>query len=203
MSPNRWLLPKDPDLISMLREQAAITVEGMDALIAWSSGDTTGADRVRACEHRADDVKRGLWRALRDSFSPPFDTEDLYSLSADLDEVLNAAKDLVRESEVMALEPDPPTAEMVTHVAEAVGHLAEAFARLGVAKGDATECADAAIKSQRKLEHVYRRAMSQLLGLDDLREEIGRRELYRRLARLGTFVHAVADRVWYTVVKEA
>jgi hypothetical protein len=203
MSPNRWFLPKDTDLIGMLREQAAITREGMVALIAWSKGDPAGADRVRACEHRADDSKRELWRALRDSFSPPFDTEDLYSLSANLDEVLNAAKDLVRENEVMGLEPDLPTSEMVMHVAEAVGHLSDAFARLGAAKGDATECADAAIKSQRRIEHVYRRAMSELLAVDDLREEIGRRELYRRMARLGSLVHAVADRVWYTVVKEA
>jgi uncharacterized protein Yka (UPF0111/DUF47 family) len=203
MSPNRWFLPKDTDLIGMLCEQAAITREGMEALIAWSNGDPTGADRVRACEHRADDSKRELWRALRDSFSPPFDTEDLYSLSANLDEVLNAAKDLVRENEVMGLEPDVPTSEMVTHVAEAVGHLSDAFARLGAAKGDATECADAAIKSQRRIEHVYRKAMSELLAVDDLREEIGRRELYRRMARLGSLVHAVADRVWYTVVKEA
>jgi hypothetical protein len=45
--------------------------------------------------------------------------------------------------------------------------------------------------------------MSELLAVDDLREEIGRRELYRRMARLGSLVHAVADRVWYTVVKEA
>jgi uncharacterized protein len=203
MSPKRWFLPKDIDLIGMLREQAAVTMEGMDALVAWSSGDATGADRVRKCEHRADDTKRELWRALRDSFSPPFDTEDLYSLSANLDEVLNAAKDLVRENEVMGLEPDSPTREMVTLLAEGVGHLSDAFARLGAAEGDATECADAAIKSQRRIEHVYRSAMSDLLGVDDLREEIGRRELYRRMARLGNLVHAVADRVWYTVVKEA
>ncbi len=116
----RWFLPENPDLLAMLRDQAAITVEAMDALIAWSNGDAAAARMVRDCEHRADDAKRELWRTLRDAFSPPLDAEDLYTLSADLDEVLNAAKDLVREMEVMDMEPDAPTHEMVTFLADAV-----------------------------------------------------------------------------------
>ncbi len=202
MSRKRWFLPDEPDLLGMLREQAKITVEAMAALDAWAAGEEAAASRVRECEHRADDIKRALWRSLRDSYSSPLDAEDLYSLSADLDEVLNAAKDLVREMEVMALAPDPRMHEMVTVLAEAVGHLADAFGSLG-REGDATEAADAAIKDQRRVEHVYRRAMSALLDVDDLREVIGRREVYRRLSRMGALVHTVAERVWYAVVKEA
>ena len=44
--------------------------------------------------------------------------------------------------------------------------------------------------------------MSSLLAADDLREEMARRELYRRLCRLGDAVEAVAERIWYAVVKE-
>jgi len=202
MKTKRWLLPDSPDLLGMLRAQAAITVEAMDALIAWSGGDAAAATTVRECEHRADEAKRELWTALREAFSPPLDAEDLYSLSADLDEVLNSAKDLTREMEVMGLSPDPPTHEMVTFLAEGVGHLAAAFGRLP-GDGDATELADAAIKSQRRVEHAYRVAMSALLDVADLREVISRREVYRRLSRLADHIHTVAERIWYTVVKEA
>jgi len=198
----RWFLPENPDLLGMLREQAAITVEAMDALVKWSSGDVSAADTVRDCEHRADAAKRELWQTLRDAFSPPLDAEDLYTLSADLDEVLNAAKDFVREMEVMDMEPDLPTREMVTLLAAAVGHLADAFRCLDT-EDDATHHADAAIKSKRKVEHVYRAAMSALLRVPDLREVIGRREEYRRLSRIADLVHTVAERVWYSVVKEA
>jgi uncharacterized protein Yka (UPF0111/DUF47 family) len=198
----RWFLPENPDLLAMLGNQAAITVQAMDALVAWSSGDTAAADMVRACEHRADDAKRELWQTVRDAFSPPLDAEDLYTLSADLDEVLNAAKDLVREMEVMNMKPDDPTHEMVRLLAGAVSHLADAFRCLGT-DDDATQHADAAIKSQRRVEHAYRPAMSALLEVPDLREVIGRREVYRRLSRIGDLVHTVAERVWYSVVKEA
>ena len=198
-----WFLPKDPDLLGLLCEQAAITVDGMHALVAWASGEPTAADDVRQYEHQADDKKRELWRELRDAFSPPIDAEDLFSLSSDLDEVLNAAKNLVRELEVMKLTPDGPTHEMTLLLAEATQHLADAFVRLGKDEGDATECADAAIKSARRVEHVYRSAMSTLLGVDDLRDVMGRREVYRRLSRMGDHIHAVADRIWYAVMKEA
>jgi uncharacterized protein Yka (UPF0111/DUF47 family) len=157
---------------------------------------------VRECEHLADDKKRELWRKLRDAFSPPMDAEDLYSLSADLDEVLNAAKDLVREAEIVDTAPDAPTHEMAGYLAEAVGHLADAFAHLTAQEGDPTGDADAAIKSQRRVEKVYRSAMSAVMAGDDMREMMVRRELYHRLLRVGDLVHVVAERVWYAVVKE-
>jgi uncharacterized protein Yka (UPF0111/DUF47 family) len=202
MTRRRWFLPDSPDLLGMLQNQAAITVEGMDALAAWSHGDKGAAATVRESEHRADDAKRELWRTVREAYSTPLDAEDLYTLSANLDEVLNAAKDLVREMEVMNMAPDGPTGEMVSFLTEAVTELADAFRSLST-EDDATGLADAAIKNQRRVEHTYRRAMSALLDVPDLREVIGRREIYRRLSRIGDLVHEVAERVWYSVVKEA
>ena len=79
--------------------------------------------------------------------------------------------------EVMGIKPDAPTHEMVTLLAEAVGHLADAFRCLG-SDDDATQAADDAIKSQRRVEHAYRPAMSALLQVSDLREVTSRREIY-------------------------
>jgi phosphate uptake regulator len=104
--------------------------------------------------------------------------------------------------EVMDIEPDAPTREMVTFLAEAVGHLDDAFRCLG-GDDDATQAADAAIKSQRRIERSYRPAMSALLDVADLREVMSRREVYRRLSRMGDLIHTVAERIWYSVVKEA
>jgi uncharacterized protein Yka (UPF0111/DUF47 family) len=202
VSVRHWFLPESPELLEMLAAQATITVEGMDALVAWATGNGGAASTVRDCEHRADDAKRTMWRALREAFSPPLDAEDIYTLSADLDELLNGAKDLVREMEVMGMEPDAPMREMAEQLAAAVRSLTAAFAALG-GRGVATEHADAAIKCERNVEHVYRAAMSALLETPDVRDVMGRREAYRRMSRLGDQVHAVAERIWYAVVKEA
>jgi hypothetical protein len=205
---SKWFLPADTDVLGMLREQARVTVGGMDALAAWGAGEVAAADRIRAAEHAADEHKRALRLALRAAFITPIGAEDMYVLSERLDAVLNGAKDAVRESEVMALPPDEAVEKMTSLLAEAVRQLAAAFERLGkhgrVVEGEeATDSADAAVKSQRQVERVYRRAMSDLLAVQDLREVMGRRELYRRLSRIGETIVEVAERVWYASVKEA
>jgi hypothetical protein len=47
----------------------------------------------------------------------------------------------------------------------------------------------------RDLAHVYRTAMSSLLGESDVAVVMRRREAYRRLSRIGDLVHRVAERV--------
>jgi uncharacterized protein len=199
-----WFLPATLDVIGMLRAQAAVTIEGIEAMRSWAGGYETGADRVRELEHAADDRKRELFAALTESFTTPVDAEDLYMMSKHLDDVMNGAKDAVRESEVMALPPDEHVQKMTGFILEGVRHLDDAFRLLrpydGV-DGSKTEAADAAIKSQRQLERVYRHAMSALLDVDDLREVMGRRELYRRFSRIGDSVIEAAERVWYSTLK--
>ena len=199
-----WFLPDTPDVLGMLVQQSAVTVAGMDALGAWAQGDATAAQRLRAAEHDADKRKRELRGALTEAFSTPVEPEDLFELSRGLDEVLNGAKNLVGEAEAMDTAPDTAIAEMSAELAAATRQLDEAFRRF--AAGDrtaATELADKAVKQQRHLQHSYRAAMSALIENPDLREVSARRELYRRLARGGDELVLVAERVWYSVLKES
>jgi uncharacterized protein Yka (UPF0111/DUF47 family) len=202
MSARRWFLPETPDVLGMLRSQTAITVDAMDALVEWAQGDAGAADRVRMLEHEADTAKRELNESLTVALTTPLEPEDIFELSRGLDDVLNDAKNTVREAEVMHTSADPAIAEMSEHLAEGTRRLAEAFAAL--ASGDsvaARAAADAAVKQQRHLEHVYRRAMSALVEIDDLRELAAKRELYRRVARTSERLIDVAERVWYAVLK--
>lgn len=201
---HRWFLPAAPDLFAMLAEQVAITLEGMEALVAWAEGDAAAVDRLRDCEHRADDCKRDLRVALTSAFMTPLEPEDIFELSRGVDGVLNNAKNAVREAEVMQTAPDAAIAEMAGELAGGTAELAEAFAALGRnAVSLATEAATRAARSQSRLEHVYRRAMSSLVAADDLREVAAKRELYRRLARTSDDLREVAERVWYSVLKRA
>ena len=207
MKRSSWFLPENPDVLDMLCRQATVTCEGMEVLVGWANAEAGAADRVRDLEHQADDTKRELRLALTNAFITPIDAEDLYVMSERLDAVLNGAKDTVRESEVMGISPDEAVAAMATLLADGVGHLATAFERLdpdkrGKAVASATEAADAAVKTQRRLERVYREAASALLKVDDLREVMGRRELYRRFSRVSETLVEAADRVWYATVKE-
>ncbi len=199
----RWFLPDAPDLLGLLGQQGAVTVTGVDALAAWAHGDPSAAQRVRTLEHEADRVRREVQTAITSAFVTPIEPEDVYELSERLDSVLNAAKDLVREAELTEMSPDDAIAEMADLLALGTRNLVDAFPVLMKDPDLATSHADAAVKQQRSLEHVYRRAMSALLAETDLREVTGRRELYRRCARIGDRIEGVAHRIWYSVVKES
>lgn len=199
----RWFLPENGDVLGMLAAQVEVTTRGMDAFARWGNGDADLGDVVRAAEHEADERKRDLLTLVRDSFTTPLDPEDLFELSRGLDEVINGAKNTVREAEALVMPPNGPMGEMSDLLADGVHRLGAAFTALS---GDFTTAdteALAAIKAQRKLERVYRRAMSKLIEKDDLREVAGRQELYRRMIRISENVVLVADRVMYATVKES
>ena len=204
MRHRHWFLPRSPDVLGMLSEQATITVKGMEALAAWAGGEAAAAERLRLLEHEADRKKRELRGALTAAFSTPLEPEDLFELSTGLDEVIDSAKNTVGEAEAMRTAPNAATAEMATQLLEGTERLASALALF--AGGDrelATAEADRAVKDQRHLQHSYRRAMSALVDVEDARELAARRELYRRLARTGDNLVRVAERVWYSVLKES
>jgi len=198
-----WFLPAAPDVLGLLRRQLAVTIEGMDAFAAWAAGDAAAQADVRECEHRADAVKRDLYRALREAFVTPLEPEDLFALSRGIDRIVNQAKDTVRESEVMACPPDPNVAAMAELIASGVRDLDSAVAGLAPGARGTSANADLAIKAARRVERVYRAAMAELLTVDDLREVMARRELYRRGARIAEAMADVAERILYAVVKEA
>jgi uncharacterized protein Yka (UPF0111/DUF47 family) len=200
---HHWFLPHTPDLIGLLGAQADVTIQGMDAFAAWSGGETAKAEELRAAEHAADDARRTVQKELRAAFSTPLDPEDIYELSEGLDAVLNAAKNAVREAEVMALTPDDALSEMALLATAGVRHVCNAFGVLTKDGDKATAEADAAIKCERDMERLYRMAMSKLLEVDDVGRVTAWREMYRRYARLGEALVQVAERVWYAVVKEA
>jgi len=203
MRHQRWFLPESPDVLGLLRRQLAVTVEGMDAFAAWAAGDDAAADKVRACEHRADAAKREVREVLRAAFVMPLEPEDVFALSRGVDWILNYARDLVSESEAMACPPDAGITEMAALLTEAVRDIDEALTHLGSDDDKATQAANAAIKAERRLERSYYRGMAALLDVDDRSERIARRELYRRCSRIGEMVIDVAERVVYAVVKQS
>ena len=203
MSHRRWFLPETPDVLGLLRQQAAVTVQGLEAFQSWAGGDAAAADAVRESEHQADDAKRALLSALRAAFVTPLEPEDLFALSRGLDRILGYARDLVAESDAIASAPDRVISEMAALLVEALRAIDKALSYLGTDDDAATNAAEEAIRAHRSLERVYYRGMRALLDVQDRTERISRRELYRRSQRIGEIVIDVAERVMYAVVKQA
>ena len=203
MRPRRWFLPETPDLLGLLRRQVAVTIGSLDAFAAWAGGEARAAEAVRDAAPAGEAAKRELLSALRAAFVTPLEPEDVFALSRGVDRIQHYARDLVNESEAMASPPDARIAEMANLLAEALRHVDDAIAGLGSDGEDAMAAADAAIETERRLEHAYYNGMADLLQLTDRTERIARRELYRRCARIGETLVDVAERVVYAVVKQS
>ena len=202
MTRRRWFLPDTPDVLGLLRHQVALTIEGIDAFVAWAGGDTAAAEILRSSEEEAERAKREVLTALRAAFVTPLEPEDLFALSRGIDRILDYARDLVNESAAMDAAPDERIAQMAGLLAESVRHIDHAIACLGSDGDEATASADAAIWTERQLDRAYYAGMATLLGVEDRPERIARRALYRQCSRVGEVVADVAERVVSAVVKQ-
>ncbi len=198
-----WFLPETPDVVGLLRRQLAVTIDGLEAMCRWSAGDPAGADELEAAEHRGDTAKRELMEALSAAFVTPLEPEDVFSLSRGIDWILDHARDLVKEAQVLHAKPDAGLAEMAQELRDAVRHIDRAMASITDDEDAATKAAYEAIAAERRLERSYYQGMAALLEVEDMRQRISRRELYRRCSQIGETVVEVSERIVYAVVKES
>lgn len=200
----RWLLPRSPDVLGLLRQQAQVTAKGTDAFAAWSaSGSEEDATAVRAAEHEADEARRDVLDALRAALSTPIDQEDLYVLSERLDLVVNGAKNTVLEAEVLRWRPDEHAAAMARCLREGAAHLADALGNLHVDAQAAEAAADRATKACRNTEKAYRTAMSAAQDEPDLRSAFTAERMYQKYVAVAQAIDHEVHRLWFALLKDA
>lgn len=162
----RWwnrLFPQMPDFYALLDRQCALLTEGTAELAAFmQTGDDTHADRVIAIEHQADEVKADNMNTLHQAFATPFDREDIHRAIATLDEILNYAKTTVREIRGLQLAPDEHTRAMAAQLHEGALALQRGYQRLEQQPLQAESDAEAARRTERAVETIYRQALSEL-----------------------------------------
>lgn len=199
----RWFLPDTPDLVGQLRSQLAVTIEGADAFIGWAKGESYTSKELREIEARGDASKRDLLISLREAFVTTIEPEDLFTLSRGIDWILNGLGDLIGEAEVLDAHPDEGLGEMAELLAKALRELDTAISMLEASEAESTAAADRSIQFVRDLHARYFIGMASTLELKGRVVRIGRREIYRRLRRIGETTVDVAERVIYSVVKES
>jgi uncharacterized protein len=198
----RWFLPHRPDVLALLRDQAAVTLAGLEAFAVWSrDGDDTAANRVRELEHEGDEKRRSLLEALVVALVTAIDQEDVYELSERIDEVLDRAKDTVRTAQALAWTPDASAAEMGEHVHGSFVHLVAAIGKLANRRDRPQEDAELAIKRARRIEHGLRDGLGALTHGSDPWALASTLAVYRGYSTVGESLLRVADRTWYAVLK--
>lgn len=191
------------DFFALLNKQAEKTLAGVQALSHWlDAGINTRCLIIKDLEKEADELKMQLGQKLFESYITPFDREDIYDLSIRLDEVINAAKAIVREMEAFEVEPNNPTLQEMGHIlVDGTQHLTNAFAHLGNNLPNAVNEAQLARKAQNRLTKMYRAAIRELLATDDLKTILRVKEVYKSMLMAADYIDFVGEKLLHTVIK--
>ena len=192
-------------MLGLLRGQVAVTIEGWTPSPPGPAATTARAEALADAEQRGDAAKRSLLSAVRAAFVTPLEPEDVFALSRGLDWILDYARDLVNESQVMvraSRRGDRRDGAAPRRGRPQASTPRSRTSRLRRRRRDARP-PTTAIAPEQQLDSAYYRGMGALLEVKDMRERISRRELYRRCARIGEVVIDVAERVVYAIFKGA
>ena len=191
--------------IKLIHDQAAFTLEGMEALKAYMAEDTSAAARLTTVEKQADEARRILICELNKTFITPIDREDIFSLSRTIDDVLDYAYSTVTEMEVLKVKPTPFMLRIASLLRDAAYELLMAVDRLEQHPEVANEHAQRAKTLENRVEDVYREALADLFsGAEDIKhvmKMLKSREVYRHLSNAADRGDEAANVVANIVVK--
>jgi len=194
--------------IKLIRDQATLTLEGMDALKAYMTGeDPAAASKLNTKEKEADEARRILIDELNKTFITPFDREDIFALSRTIDDVLDYAYSTMNEMEILKVEPTPYMQRMASLLRDAAYELSMAVNRLEEHPGVSNDHAQRAKALENRVEDVYREALADLFsGVEDIKHVVKMlklREVYRHLSNAADRGDEAANVIADIVVKIA
>jgi len=171
----------------MIRDQASLTLEGMDALKCYMErSDPKAAKILSNKEKQADEARRILIDELNQTFVTPFDREDIFALSRTIDDVIDYAYSTVNEMEILKVKPTQIMVNMATVLRDAANELLMAVDCLDEHPRVTNEHAQRAKSFENKVEDLYREALAELFSdvknVDGVVAMLKRREIYRHLS---------------------
>ena len=173
--------------IKHIHDQAAATLAGMEALVAYFNEKTPkSAALLTKMEKEGDEYRRILIYELNKTFITPFDREDIFALSRTIDDVLDYAYSTLDEVELLKVKPTSYMKRIASLLRDAANELLMAVDRLEDHPGVANEHAQRAKALENKVEILYREALAELFkGVDNTKHVMKAfkyREVYRHLS---------------------
>ena len=192
--------------LKLLRQQASLTLEGLEALKAYlATEDPVASALLNTKEKEADEARRILIDELNKTFVTPFDREDIFSLSRTIDDVLDYAYSTVSEMEILKVQPTSFMQRMSSLLRDAAFELVMAVDRLQDHPAVANDHCQRAKALENRVEDVYREAIADLFaGAEDIQHVVKMlkmREVYRHLSNAADRGDEAANVIADIVVK--
>ncbi len=192
--------------LKLIHEQAALTLEGLEALNTYmQSQDSEAAKALALKEKEADEARRILIDELNKTFVTPFDREDIFSLSRAIDDVLDYAYSTIDEMQILKVKPTPFMQRIASVLRDAASELLQAVDRLEDHPGVSNDHVQRAKALENQVEDIYREALADLFsGGEDIKHVVKMlkcREVYRHLSNAADRGDEAANLIADIVVK--
>ncbi len=171
-----------------LLEQADLMVSGLDVLTAYmEKREPELARQISQTEEAADEVRRILIEELMKTSKTPFDREDIFTLSREIDDVLDYANTTVDEMEILDVVPTRQMQQMAKLLYEASVEIKLAVERLHDRHYNVANSHTQRAKNlENRVESIYREALGALFkepeDIQHVMTIFKIREIYRHLS---------------------
>jgi predicted phosphate transport protein (TIGR00153 family) len=201
----KYFKKRESIFIKLIHDQAAFTLEGMEALKSYMAEEPSAAERLNKAEKEADEARRILIAELNKTFLTPFDRKDIFALSRTVDDVLDYAYSTVSEMDILKVRPTSFMIRIASLLRDAAYELLMAVDRLELHPEVANEHAQRAKALENRVEDVYREALADLFsGAEDIKhvmKMLKSREVYRHLSNAADRGDEAANVIADIVVK--
>jgi len=188
------IFPSDYDFYGMLSRQADQTSVGVRTLILWlEAGAISDPIELIKEENNGDLLRLDMERLLQEAFSTPFDRQDIYTISRQMDHILNYTVSTAYEMRAFGVKPDEATMSM----ARSLLNGSELVARCVQMLKDRPAEAEKFIRRLREYEHdiekTYVRNMALVFAENDPIMAMKKREIYHHLKDAGRNMSITVD----------
>jgi uncharacterized protein len=160
------LTPRETSFYPMFAQSADNIVAAAKLLDELFSAEVDAAlvEKMRDVEHQGDEVTHDIMRRLNSTFVTPFDREDIYTLAARLDDVVDAMEEAVDLVFLYKLRTLPAEVAEQVNVLQRMAELtAQALPRLQTMK-DLEDFWIEINRLENDADQLYRRLLAKLFG---------------------------------------
>jgi hypothetical protein len=190
----RTIFRREYDFEEMLALQADRTVSGVGILVSWLK-ETPQTDPValEQAENEADALRHDMEAKLISSFSTPIDRQDIYSISRQMDYILNAARETAKEMYTFGVAADPQILAMSQSLLFGTSSVTQAIRAMNSDHARAEEMIRQGRQAYNAIEDMYIAGMADLFRTSDPMTVIKALEIYHHLRHGGRALRDTLD----------
>lgn len=195
------IFPREYNFEEMLAEQADKTLIGVETLVIWlNSRPLSDPVHLVQIEEEVDAMRHLMEDKLINSFSTPFDRQDIYDLSRQMDYLLNFSKETAIEMYTFGVGADKTILAMAEALLRGCSFTVKGVKIMNTNKNQIEDLIRKASDADHEIETLYVAGMAELFRTDNPMDALKKREIYHHLRDAGRALRRTLDILHHAVV---